>query len=442
VKTSLRLAGLTLLSTAALAGLSALGNIACNTTNTDTPDGPTNPTPDGGNVSPDGSTDDSSTNADGGDGGGSTGKPITSCTTATLWAGNPTYDAPDPSTRPADGTGILADPPFQWGSLSFVGNMLYTRDTGEIWSVDTSAASPVEHRVVGQNAGNEVAIKFGSCATARLGAIQGIADLPDGSLVAPDAFANSIVHITSPNDAANCTVESWAGTNADVTFSGTDYPNLGDVDGPVGTSRIGYPTAITTDGAGTIYFFDGQSAKLKKIANDANHTVSTIGKMMSDDAQPDVMDICYGMTHIGSAIYALGYNGSKTIVYKIDGANITKVAGGDMSAWEDLGTTPQLGGITNDGTNIIVAGMGFVWLVSPNGTIKHIAGSGERTDLVKNGYDPKLPHPALDVTLKPRSGASAASVGSPDYITFKDGSIYYRGHGASTAAYVEKIDCN
>ncbi|MBX3259525.1 MAG: hypothetical protein KIS78_09265 [Labilithrix sp.] len=367
---------------------------------------------------------------------GGTGKPITSCTVATLWAGNPTYDAPDPSTRPADGTGILEDPPFQWGNLTFVGDMLYTRDTGEIWSVDTSVASPVERRLIGMNGGNEVTIKFGKCSEARLGAIQGIADLPDGSLVAADAFANSIVHIANPTDAATCTVESWAGTNADTTFSGTSYPNLGDVDGPIGTSRIGYPTAITTDGAGIVFFYDGQARKFKKIANDANHTVSTIGAM------PDGLDISYGMVHIGSTVYALGYGGSTTNIYKIEGTAITKVAGGDPSAWEGLETTPQLGGIATDGTNLIVAGQGFVWLVSTTGTIKHIAGSGERIDVVKPGYDPKAPHPALEVTLKPRAGASSAAVGSPDYLGFKDGAIYYRGHGVSTASYVEKISCN
>lgn len=435
MKSSLRFAGLTLLSTATLVGLGALGVTACSAKADDKSDGGT---PTGNEDGGDSSTaadasGEASTNPDG----GSTGKPITSCTTATLFAGNPTYDAANPSERPAEGTGILADPPFQYGSLTFVGKTLYTRDTGEIWSVDTSVASPVLHRVVGVNGGADVTIKFGGCAAARLGAIQGIAELPDGSLVAPDAFANSIVHIKSPTDAATCSVESWAGTSADTAFSGTNYPNIGDVDGPVGTSRIEYPTAITTDGAGTVFFYDGGKRKFKKIANDAAHTVSTIGVM------PDGLDLCYGMVHIGSVVYALGYGGSTSNVYKIVGSAITKVAGGAASAWPDLGTTPQLGGIATDGTNLIVAGQGFAWLVNvSDGTIKHIAGSGERVDLVKAGYDPKTPHPALDVTLKPQASASFASVGSPDYLGFKDGALYYRGHGASTAAYVEKIDCN
>lgn len=413
---------------------------ACTPSATDTDPPSTNGDEDGGATTTDGATtSDASTSDDGAvpeDGSTPTGKPISSCTTATLWAGNPTYDAPDPSTRPADGTGILEDPPLQWGSLTFVGDMLYTRDTGEIWAVDTSAASPVERRIIGQNGGDEVTIKFGKCADARLGAIEGIAALPDGSLVAPDAFANAVVHIVNPTDAESCTVESWAGTNADTSFSGMNYPNLGDVDGPIGTSRIGYPTAITTNDAGEVLFYDGQSKKFKKIAADAEHTVSTIGAM------PDGLDICYGMVNAGGTVYALGYGGNTTNVYKIDGGAISKVAGGDPSAWEGLQTTPQLGGLTTDGTNLIVAGMGFVWLVRPTGTITHIAGSGERVDLVKAGYDPMAPHPALQVTLKPRAGASEAAVGSPDYLGFKDGAIYYRGHGTSTASYVEKIDCD
>ena len=414
-----------------LAGLA----IACSSSKSDDANdgGPsTTTTPDGGGA--DGDT----TNPDGdtpNNEAGTTGAAISSCSTATLWAGNPAFETTDVSARPADGTGILADPPFQWGNLSFVGNILYTRDTGEIWYVDTSAASPVEKRLIGQNGGgDEVTLKFGACATARVGAIQAIAALPDGSLVAADAFANDIIHIKDPQG-AGCTVESWAGLKDDTSFKGMNYPNLGDVDGPLGTSKIGYPTALATIGDGTVYFYDGQVAKFKKIANDADHTVSTIGKM------PDTLDICYGMVNIGNTVYALGYGGNSTNVYKIEGTTITKVAGGGPDYW-GIQTTPQLGGITTDGTNIIVAGMGYMWLVKlSDGSATVIAGSGERVDLVKAGYDPKASHPALEVTLKPRGGASEAAVGSPDYLGFKDGAVYYRGHGEGTASYVEKIQC-
>src|SRR4051812_5867191 len=48
-----------------------------------------------------------------------TGGLATSCSTGSIFAGNPTYDGM-PLDRPTSGTGILADPPFQWQNLVFV----------------------------------------------------------------------------------------------------------------------------------------------------------------------------------------------------------------------------------------------------------------------------------------------------------------------------------
>lgn len=394
-----------------------------------TPDG------DGGSSGTSGGTSSGGTSSGGTSSGGtSSGAPITSCTTATLWAGNPLYEAANPSVRPTDGTAILADPPFQWGSLSFIDDRLYTRDTGEIWYVDLGANPLVEKHLLGANQGNEVALKFGACGTARVGAIQGIVALKDGSLVAPDAFGNDILHVKNPNDAATCAVESWAGLTADTTFSGQDYPNLGDVDGPVGTSKIGYPTAIATDGDDNIFFYDGQAEKFKYVANDANHTVKTIAKM------PDDLDICYGMVNIGSTIYALGYGANGvTNIYKVGQTSLTKVTGGNGDFWGLGPSSAQLGGLTTDGTNLFVAGRGYVWLVKiSDGSIKVIAGNGQYQDVAADAKDA---HPALEVGLVPWAPASAASIGSPDFLGFKDGALYYRGHGDSTASYVEKIQC-
>lgn len=431
---SLRLACLTILST----GLLAAGIVACSSdskNNATTDAGPTNNQTDAGGNTNEGGSGNDTDGGDSGSGGGGNG--ITSCTTATLFAGNPLYDG-QPSDRPTDGTGILADPPFQWGNLTFdaAGKFLYTRDTGEVWYTDTTAANPVEKRLFGKNPSGttHIDIKFGACSTALAGAINGMEVLQDGSLVMVDAFANDVIHVKDPQG-AGCTVESWAGTNADVGFDDTDYPNLGDMDGVVGTSKIGYPTAITSDGAGTVYFYDGYNQKIKKIANDANHTVTTIGK------QPNNEDIVYGMVHIGTTIYWIGYDSNNTVVYKMaDGHTMTKVAGGGPDQWDGLGNQgPQLGGITTDGKNLIVAGKGIMWLVDvTSGKITRIAGSGDYIDIPA---DAKNPTTADKVTLKPRNSASEAAVGSPDYLGFKAGAVYYRGQGQGTAAYVEKIQC-
>src|SRR5438552_2004718 len=61
-------------------------------------------------------------------GGGSSGF---TCTTATIFAGNPTHD--DPMLRPADGTGLLADPPFPYRTVAFSNGQLITHDGQEIW---------------------------------------------------------------------------------------------------------------------------------------------------------------------------------------------------------------------------------------------------------------------------------------------------------------------
>ena len=175
---------------------------------------------------------------------------------ATLWAGNPTFDAPDPSTRPTDGRHPRG-PAVPVGQLTFVGNTLFTRDTGEIWYVDTSTASPVEKHLIGRTR-DETNPGSSAPATRRCSAPSGHGRL-EGWLARRPGRVGERRHSHQDPQGAGCTVESWAGTKDDVTFTGTNYPNLGDIDGPLGTSKIGYPTAVATDGTDTVYFYDGQA---------------------------------------------------------------------------------------------------------------------------------------------------------------------------------------
>ena len=425
MKTSLHTIGLTVLSAAVVTAAAA-----CSAKNNDAADGGAS----------------SSSSSSSGDGGGSSsssgdGGPIgmaTSCSTGSLYAGNPVYDG-TPSDRPTTGTGILADPPLQWSSLTFAGDILYTRDTGEIWAVDTSAAAPVETLVLGKNAAN-FNFNDGPCATARLTAVQGIVALADGSLVATDAFANAVVHIKNPKDAATCAVEYWAGNNTPATDIDPmmSTPNPGDVDGPLGTSRLNFPTAITTDDAGIVYFFDADSHKIKMIANDAVHTVTSLGKA------PAAIDKVWNMTHIGSTLYGMGYDGNVTTVFKFDTASktfSTVISGnGTDDTFDPIsGATPLLGGITTDGANLLISGKGYLWSLTTNGKLSLVAGAGENIDWPT--ADAKKTSAALDLQLVSAKGSSAAAVGSPDYITYHNGAVYVRSHGAATAAYVTKISC-
>src|SRR5437879_2412727 len=73
------------------------------------------------------------TGTGGGSGGGSGGGGMMGgyhCTTATLFAGNATHN--DPMLRPAEGTGLLQDPPFPYRTIIFTNGQIITHDGQEI----------------------------------------------------------------------------------------------------------------------------------------------------------------------------------------------------------------------------------------------------------------------------------------------------------------------
>jgi hypothetical protein len=214
-------------------------------------------------------------------------------------------------------------------------------------------------------------------------------------------------------------------------------PNAGDVDGPLGTSRMNYPTAITADDAGVVTFFDSDSRKFKSIAADAVHTVSTIGQA------PNGLDKVWNMVHLGSAVYAIATDSVVTTVLKIDPATktITSVLTGGGSSYPpvDSSATPLLGGIATDGTNLIISGKGYVWSLTLDGKLTLLAGAGENIDWPT--ADAKTTQPAMNLQLVSAKAASEAAVGSPDYITVHNGAIFVRGKGNATASYVTRIAC-
>jgi hypothetical protein len=359
-----------------------------------------------------------------------------SCSTGTLYAGNPTYGGA-PTDRPATGTSIHADPPFQWQNLVFVGSELYSRDDGELWGVDTSAQSPVEKRLVGLNT-SAYAYAPGACASARLARIEGIAALADGSLLVSDVLGNGVVHITSPLGA--CNVEIIAGNttpNMDIDLN-LPLPNDGDLDGPGATAKFDSPGALVTDEAGNAYVYDKGNRKIKKIAADAQHTVTTLAKL--DPNGP------YGitnMTRIGKTIYAVGTNVSDSFILAFDttsGMQTTIVQGrGDKFPPLDSVESATVAGITTDGQGLIVSGKGYVWYVTTNGDVHLLAGTGIHPDFPDMGYDPTMAQPAMMLELPP--SANGSLIGSSDYIAYNKGAIYFRGHQQGTAAFVERIAC-
>ncbi|MGZ3417535.1 MAG: hypothetical protein ACXVEE_06695 [Polyangiales bacterium] len=386
-------------------------------------------------------TDDSSTPSDGSTTETGTGM-ATSCGAGSLFAGNPLYDGM-PLDRPATGTGILADPPFQWQNLVFANGWLFSRDEGELWGVDMSASAKVEKRIVGANHKTDANYSYsdGPCASARFSRIEGLAMLPDKSLVVADSLANGILHVTNPTTSA-CAVEYWAGNKT----ANLDYdpfmapPNEGDVNGPGASAKLNTPGALVVDDAGNVYFYDQGNHKIKKIANDVAHTVSTLVAVPTTGAADKIPNL----TRIGGKIYGAGFDASNAYVFSVDIAtgtltNLVKSFGGAEFDPADPGRFLQLSGITTDGTGLIVSGAGYVWYVTTAGVVSHLAGKGPNIDYWDTGYDPKASHPAKDLWLPP--ARSSTSIGSADYITYFEGALYVRAHADGTAAFIEKISC-
>jgi hypothetical protein len=370
--------------------------------------------------------------------GGAVGAPITSCSAGTLFAGNPVYDG-EPLDRPAPGTGIHADPPLQWQNLVFSGSTLYTRDTGEVWAVDTSAANPVENRIAGQNAASTFSYAAGACASARFGKIEGMAAMPDGSLLVADVLGNGVLKISNPT-AASCSVAFYAGNatpNADLNPANPS-PNTGKDDGPGASAKFDGPAAMVVDDAGNAFVFDRGNRAIRKIGSDPAHTVTTLVKLGADDP-----DMIFNMTRIGGTLYAIGTTGAEAFVLGIDSTTgaISKLLRGGGDKFPPLEPTqfPAVAGITTDGTGLVISGKGYVWYLTTAGKLSLLAGTGMHIDFPENGYDPKASHPATELQLPPSSNGSL--IGSSDYITYDKGAIYYRGRHQGTASYVERIAC-
>lgn len=396
--------------------------------------------PDGG-FNPDSGNSDGGTKPDGQSGG-------PSCSTGTLFAGNPTYNG-QPSDRPTSGTGILADPPLQWQTLVFSGTHLYTRQESEIWSVDLSAGTPVETKIAGSTpAGSTYDFSTGPCASAQLTQIRGLAALPDGSLVATDYWANSILKISNPDNPSTCTVTSIAGnagpyTGIDPSITST-YPPAGTADGQGTAASFTELGAMTTDSAGNIYVADktvvSGPTSVRKI--DSTGNVKTLLKLTNASGTPDTIR---NFTVLNDKLYAAASNAmNESFVFQIDttSGTMTMINGGGSDKWSPVPSSedPMVTGITNDGTNLIVSGYGYIWYLGLDGKLTLVAGTGYNIDFWPSGYDPHASHPALELALA-ANGDDEFGTGAFYHIAYHNGAVYFRGYASGTASYIEKVSC-
>jgi hypothetical protein len=402
----------------------------------------------------------SSTNPTGNDGGGNDGggpdgigfegsPGAFSCSQGTLYAGDPVYTG-DPNLRPTSGTGIKTDPPLVWQTLVIAGTHLYTRQESEVWSVDMSAASPVETKIAGTiPSGSTYDFNAGPCSSANFTQLRGLGAMGDGSIVAADYFANSIVKITNPDNPATCTVSVIVGTQGPLTgldpSSSSTLPPPGNANGKGAAASFNGPQAFTIDGSGNIFLVDHQVSNNATIVRriDPGGFASTLATLGTSPGAP--MDIS-NLTNINGTIYAAARddtNNSYVISIDLQG-NITTILGGGSDKFPPVssGRDPAVAGITNDGKNLILAGDGFVWYLTLTGQLTQLAGTENSIDFFTSGYDPTQPHPAMQLELPIAIGsADENGTGSFNHIVYDKGFLYYRGFANGSSAFIEKIAC-
>lgn len=350
------------------------------------------------------------------------------CTEGEVFAGNPLNK--NPADRPTEGLGIKQDPPLPWRAVLIKDKLLYATAVQEIWMTDMASEAPVLKRVAGQEQKGQQLIS-GACKTARFANIFGITLLSDGSIVGADQTANAIIRIASPST-DKCSVSVLAGTEKDhPTVSPGNPPNQGDVDGAGAKARFRLPLwpAAMND---TVYFIDSGNKKLKAVANDAAHTVTTVAQL------PELA--YHGLVPLNGKLYLLG-NDTKSngilLEISVDGKMVELVKGRTEKWGGSAGSAIAISGITTDGKGLIVVNAGVVNYVTVDGKVSQVAGTGHYFGGYKGSYDPTKPQKAKDLQLITMRRDLTA--GTSVFLAYSDGALYMSALATNT--YVLKIAC-
>lgn len=349
--------------------------------------------------------------------GASTQNPVAA--TAELFAGNPLYE--EPMARPVDDQGLRDNPPLGWTSLLFVGEKLVTDIQREIWYADLAVGSPTIKRIAGREDSPGEAISPGACPDARFPNIAGLALKGDGSLVGVSAttLSGNAVFVVQDPFGPNCTVIFLAGPTVD------GFVNFGDVDGPGATARFQYvewPAVINDN----IYVIDSLNRKIKRIANDSVHTVTTIATL-PQGAYDGLFD---AMIALNGKLYAVGSQTGEGYITEIDPVTGTVhdiIRAGSATFGHPNGI--HLSGLATDGKGFFTYNRGYLFYVSLDGKVTRLAGDGTYIEFAPS-YNPTRQQTAESVQLVV-GGAGKV------FLAFHNNAVYFSARAQTR--YVERI---
>jgi hypothetical protein len=390
----------------------------------------------------------------GGETGTGTATPIESCSTGSLLAGDPLWEEFLEGEKPA-GQGVLDDPPVRNEAIVVLGSKVFVETEFDVWSFDMSDADPQIVRFAGSEVPASTFINAGvPCKDTRFLVVRDMTATADGKLVLVDYVGGAIIEITDPAG-PNCMSHWVAGTHAKTDDPGDDYPLAhGDQDGPGADALFGgtEPNGagihkVAVDPQGNIYTWDEGTGKVKKVGTDKDRTVSTIGKIGTDD---NVMSLAW----LKGKLYATGVDGSNDFLLEVDPAaydadaptaNVKEVFRNRGDQFPEIaGTGHQAipADLESDGEALIVSSQSqFIWRMATDGTVlATLAGSlGDRGPgriEYENDFNPTIPHPADQWQL----GYKLSNSDGGPWLALSGSKLYWSG-GFGTGKHILQFSC-
>lgn len=328
-------------------------------------------------------TTDESGSESGESGGSTTDDPMPSmCADATLFAGNPYFTGDLEGWMP-EGQPLLADPPLRSRHLAVTGGQLAIETQQEVWIADDTQV----RRIAGDELEPEPQYQpSGACEDVRMIIGHGIAGLPNGNLVLVDTRGNGVIELSDP--LGTCMASPIAGNQEPILDLdiADDVANPGDVEGPGAQAMFYAPERPTADDEGNVYLWDSGNGKVKRIAADADRTVSTVWDPTEDEG------FVLSMTAMNGTLYVAGQNVTDDFLVAVDPeTGMANELFRGRGIFEQLDSSQQatLFAMSNDGVDLLLASnKGYVFRVSTSGEpLGVVAGMGQIVD-----------YPDLDLT--------------------------------------------